>query len=244
MTRGTTPAGVRAGDEAGAARHVREMFGRVAPRYDLLNHLLSLQIDRYWRRVAVERVRPIVARPGARLLDLCCGTGDLMAALERVHGRPVFGVDFCRPMLAIAASKLGARARLAEGDALALPFPDASFDLVTVAFGLRNLANYRHGLGEMRRLLRPGGVLAVLEFSQPPGAIFGPLYRFYFRRVLPRLGGAISGAGPAYRYLQQSVEKFPSPEELSGLLRGGGFARVRHWLLTGGVAALHVAERD
>lgn len=240
MTRGTTPDGVAAGDEAAAARYVREMFGRVAPRYDLLNHLLSFQADRYWRRFTVGKVRDIAARPGARVIDLCCGTGDLLVALAEVGRGPVFGSDFCRPMLAAAAAKAGGRARLIEADALELPLPDASFDLVTIAFGLRNLVNYRAGLAEMHRLLRAGGGLAVLEFSRPRGRLVGPVYDWYFRHVLPRLGGAISGAGGAYRYLQRSVEKFFSPEELSDAMRAAGFRDVRWWPLTSGIAVLHV----
>ena len=243
MRAGTTPAGVHPGDEAAAGRCVREMFARVAPRYDLLNHLLSFQVDRYWRRFTVNRLREALERPGSRALDLCCGTGDLLGALERVQRRPVFGSDFCRPMLEGARAKLGSRARLVEADALALPVADAGLDVVTVAFGLRNLTNYRRGLAEMHRVLRPGGVAAVLEFSQPRGRVVGPLYQWYFRNVLPRLGGAISGAGAAYRYLQESVENFLTPEELAARLREAGFREVRFWPLTGGIAVLHVAQK-
>jgi len=243
MKIGTTPAGVRPGDEAAAARYVRDMFGRVAPRYDLLNHLLSFQADRWWRRFTVAKIRQALQRPDARALDLCCGTGDLLASMARCSGRPVFGADFCRPMLNAARVKLGSQARLIEADALALPLADASFDLVTVAFGLRNLANYRRGLEQMHRLLRPQGLLAVLEFSQPRGRLLSPLYRLYFRCLLPPLGSAISGAGPAYRYLQQSVDNFPSPEELSAELRQTGFRHIHWWPLTGGIAVLHVAEK-
>jgi demethylmenaquinone methyltransferase/2-methoxy-6-polyprenyl-1,4-benzoquinol methylase len=219
------------------------MFARVAPRYDLLNHLLSFQVDRYWRRFTVARLDHRLGHDGVRVLDLCCGTGDLLAGLERAHRRPVYGADFCHPMLEAARAKLGPRARLLEADALALPLPDRSFDVVTIAFGLRNLANYRLGLAEMYRLLRPAGLLAVLEFSQPRGRIVGPVYQLYFRRLLPRLGGAISGAGQAYRYLQESVERFFAPEELAASLREAGFREVRYWPLTGGIAVLHVAER-
>ena len=243
MTPGTTPAGVPVGDEAGAARYVRQMFSRVAPRYDLLNHLLSFQVDRYWRSFTIDKIRDAAGRPGARVLDLCCGTGDLLAAVGRVHAGPLFGADFCRPMLTTAAAKLGRRSRLIEADALALPLPAESFDLLTIAFGLRNLANYRKGLEEMYRLLRPGGRLAVLEFSQPRGRLLGAVYGFYFRHLLPRLGGAISGAGSAYRYLQQSVDKFLSPDELAAAMKTVGFHEVRHWALTGGIAVLHVAVK-
>ena len=243
MIRGTTPAGVPIDDEAGAARYVRQMFARVAPRYDLVNHVLSFEIDRYWRHFTVEKVRSVVERPGARVLDLCCGTGDLLAALEKVHGKPVVGADFCHPMLTGAAGKLGARAQLVEADALTLPFAESTFDLITIAFGLRNLVHYERGLAEMRRLLRPGGWLAVLEFSQPHGRLISPLYNFYFHQVLPRLGGAISGAGGAYKYLQQSVDKFLSPDALSAVMMGAGFRHVQYWPLTGGIAVLHLAVK-
>jgi demethylmenaquinone methyltransferase/2-methoxy-6-polyprenyl-1,4-benzoquinol methylase len=146
-------------------------------------------------------------------------------------------------MLATAASKLGGRARLLEADALALPLAPASFDLVTIAFGLRNLANYQKGIAEMHRLLRPNGLLAVLEFSQPRGRVLGSLYGLYFRHLLPRVGRAISGAGNAYRYLQESVERFPAAGELAAAMTAAGFREVRYWPLTGGIAVLHVAVK-
>jgi demethylmenaquinone methyltransferase/2-methoxy-6-polyprenyl-1,4-benzoquinol methylase len=176
--RGATPAGAQG--EQDAARWVRAMFGRVAHRYDLANHLLSFNIDRLWRARTVARVRPVLERPGARVLDLCCGTGDLLLALGPSN---TIGADFCHPMLVRAREK-GARS-VVEADALRLPFPDASLDLITTAFGFRNLADYDAGLREMRRVLRPGGMAAILEFSQPPNRIFGALYAFYSRRVLP-----------------------------------------------------------
>ncbi len=243
MIHGTTPAGVQPGDEVSAARYVRQMFSRVAPRYDLLNHLLSFQFDRYWRRFTVEKVRAAAARPQTRVLDLCCGTGDLLRALAGVHGGRVFGADFCHPMLTAAASKLGNQARLMEADALCLPVRSQSFDVVTVAFGLRNLTDYRRGIEEMYRVLQRNGLLAVLEFSQPRGRILGSIYGSYFRHVLPRLGGAISGAAGAYRYLQESVDRFLSPEELSAIMVAAGFREVRYWPLTGGIAVLHLATK-
>ena len=191
---------------------MRAMFGRVAHRYDLANHLLSFNIDRYWRARTVTRVRDMLRAPGARALDLCCGTGDLLLALEADRGAAVWGSDFCHPMLIAAAGKIarrGFRSRVFESDALRIPVRDASFDLVTVAFGFRNLANYTHGLEEMRRVLRPGGVAAILEFSQPPNALFAALYNLYSRRVLPVIGGALSGSRDAYTYLPESVRKFP-----------------------------------
>src|SRR5690349_15406455 len=189
------------------------MFGRVAGRYDLTNHLLSFNIDRYWRARTVRRVRHILDDPAARVLDICCGTGDLVLALEHGRRAPVFGSDFCHPMLVAARRKIeGGRKRspVFESDALHLPIADASLDLITVAFGFRNLANYEAGLREMRRVLKPGGTAAILEFSQPPNPTFRALYNFYSRRILPLLGGVISGNRDAYTYLPESVRKFPN----------------------------------
>jgi len=221
------------------------MFGRVAHRYDLANHLLSANIDKSWRNRTVARVRDVLKRPDARVMDLACGTGDLLVALEREAGRSLLGSDFCHPMLAGAKRKLarlGLKSPLVEADALALPFPDASMDLITIAFGFRNLANYRAGLLEMRRVLRPGGALAILEFTQPPNAAFAAVYNWYSRRVLPILGGAISGAPEAYKYLPESVRKFPEAPELAEIMRESGYATVEWEFLTFGIVALHVGR--
>ena len=238
--KGTTPEGARTEQEA--AEWVRGMFGRVAHRYDLANHLLSFNMDRYWRVHTVARVREVLARPEARILDICCGTGDLVRALQRGRpaGAPVMGSDFCHPMLVAARAKVDS-GRLFEADALRLPLADAAIDLITVAFGFRNLANYEAGLREMRRVLRPGGVATILEFSQPPNPVFGALYRFYSRRMLPAVGGALSGSRDAYAYLPESVRKFPAPAELAAMLRAAGFSRVEFERLTGGIVALHLA---
>jgi demethylmenaquinone methyltransferase / 2-methoxy-6-polyprenyl-1,4-benzoquinol methylase len=239
---GTTPDGARSEQEA--SRWVRSMFGRVAHRYDLANHLLSANVDRYWRSHTVEKVGDILRRPEARVLDLACGTGDLLIALERSAGRSLIGSDFCHPMLAGAQTKLRRDrlgSALVESDALAMPFPDASLDLITIAFGYRNLANYGAGLAEMRRVLRPGGALAILEFTQPPNKSFAALYNWYSRNVLPLIGGAISGAPEAYRYLPESVRKFPDAPELALMMKGAGFA-VEWEYLTFGIAALHVGR--
>jgi demethylmenaquinone methyltransferase / 2-methoxy-6-polyprenyl-1,4-benzoquinol methylase len=222
------------------------MFGRVAPRYDLLNHLLSFQIDRYWRTRTVQQVRPALRRPGAKVLDLCCGTGDLMLALEKDRGAPVMGSDFCHPMLTTARRKTAGRnfrSPVFEGDALQLPVRDNSLDLITVAFGFRNLASYRRGLEEMLRVLRPGGVLAILEFSQPPNPVFAALYGFYSRRVLPAVGGLISGSPDAYTYLPESVRKFPGPEDLAAEMEAAGYALVQFQRLTHGIVALHTGVK-
>ncbi len=241
--RGATPPG--ADGEQEAARWVRGMFSRVAGRYDFLNHLLSLNIDRYWRARTVRRLRPILRRPGARVLDICCGTGDLLLALESERGGPVMGSDFCHPMLVEAQRKIARRQSrpvLIEADALALPFRDGSLDLITAAFGFRNLANYEKGLAEIRRALKPEGAVAILEFSQPKNAVLAALYGVYSSRVLPAVGGLISGDRKAYRYLPESVRRFPNAEELAASMRAAGFARVEYERMTGGIVALHVGN--
>jgi len=243
-SRGSRPPGA-AGEEE-AARWVRRMFDAVAQRYDLLNHLLSLNIDRSWRRHAVRRLRPELARPGVRVLDLCCGTGDLLFALESECHAAVLGCDFSHPMLVLArqkAARRGVRAHFVEADALRLPLPDASVDLITTAFGFRNLANYRLGLAEMSRVLRPGGVAAILEFSKPPHPLISAFYNFYSRRLLPAIGGALSGSREAYAYLPESVRRFPGAEELAGDMRRAGFQQVRFTRMTAGIVALHLGTR-
>jgi demethylmenaquinone methyltransferase / 2-methoxy-6-polyprenyl-1,4-benzoquinol methylase len=236
--KGTTPPG--ATTEQQAAAYVREMFATVAPRYDLLNHLLSFNIDRYWRARTVRHVRHVLNRPGARAVDLCCGTGDLTLALQSAGSAMVFGSDFCHPMLTAARRKSDGTGRWFEADALRLPVSDASFDLISAAFGFRNLANYDAGLREMRRILRPGGVAAILEFSQPPNPAFSALYGWYSKHILPRIGAALSGSPDAYAYLPESVRKFPGVEELAARMRVAGFRDVRFQRMTFGIVALHV----
>lgn len=237
---GTTPPGV-SGEQA-AARWVRGMFGRIAGHYDLLNHLLSFNLDRHWRSRAVKRVTE--AHPAAaRVLDLCCGTGDVLLALEAPEKRQVFGSDFCHPMLVEATRKIarrGFRSPLFEADALAIPLVDRSVDIVTIAFGFRNLANYGKGLEELLRVLKPGGVAAILEFSQPTNRTFGALYGFFSTRVLPWVGGLVSGSREAYSYLPESIRKFPDAEELARQMHERGFARVEFERMTGGAVALHL----
>jgi demethylmenaquinone methyltransferase/2-methoxy-6-polyprenyl-1,4-benzoquinol methylase len=240
--KGANPRG--AGSEQHAARWVRDMFGRVAHRYDLANHLLSFNLDRQWRERAVESVRDILERPDARVLDLCCGTADLTLALSQARGTPVIGSDFCHPMLTRAAEKFaarGMRAPLLEADALALPLADASLDVITCAFGFRNLANYHAGLTEFRRVLKSGGKAVILEFSQPPNPSFAALYDFYSQHVLPRLGGLVTGARDAYTYLPESVKRFPPAAQLERLMIEAGFREARFQLLSFGIVALHVA---
>ncbi len=214
---------------------VQQMFGRIAGRYDLLNHLLSFNLDKRWRARTVERVSNL---PHARVLDLCCGTGDLLMALK---GGVVLGSDFCHPMLLEAQRK--ASNPLFEADALALPLKDNSLDLITCAFGFRNLANYDAGLEEFLRVLKPGGAAAILEFSQPTNRVFGMLYRFFSMHILPRIGGMISGSRDAYSYLPESIKKFPGAEDLAAKIKVAGFKRVDFERMTGGAVALHVGYK-
>jgi demethylmenaquinone methyltransferase/2-methoxy-6-polyprenyl-1,4-benzoquinol methylase len=230
---------------------VREMFSRIAPRYDLLNHLLSLNLDRLWRKRMARHFRHVLTRRDARVLDLCCGTGDLTNALWKGarrggrEGAQVWGSDFAHPMLCLARKKYSDAGpqQYIEADALKVPFPDESFDLVTAAFGFRNLVNYKAGLREIHRVLKRGGEVGILEFSEPRPAPIRPLYRFYFKHILPRIGGAISGSNAAYSYLPASVSKFPSPEELAEMMRKCGFAVARFRLWTAGIVALNTGRR-
>jgi demethylmenaquinone methyltransferase/2-methoxy-6-polyprenyl-1,4-benzoquinol methylase len=242
---GTTPTGIQ--DEQQAATWVRGMFGRIAPRYDLLNHLLSMNIDRWWRARTVSRVSHVLGRPGARVLDICCGTGDLMLALKaKGKSATVYGSDFCHPMLVAARDKVEQRrvqSDLFEADALGLPVADQSFDVVTVAFGFRNLANYQHGFEELFRIVKPGGMVAIVEFSTPPNALLARLYAFYSRAILPAIGGMISGSKDAYTYLPESVRKFPGAVDLASQMHAAGFANVRFERMTAGIVALHIGER-
>jgi len=334
---GTRPEGAR--DEREAAARVRDMFTRIAPRYDFLNHLLSFSLDHVWRRRTAKKFLHILRRPDARILDLCCGTGDLAFALNRTRARvlrqgtasavpnsdetprasapeveargslalsgvegspakggplssgvltletegstpamestlggrsfsfdisktppsgvstpegpqssfPIIGSDFVEPMLVRAREKAAAGHRavvFAAADALHLPFPDASFDLVTTAFGFRNLANYEEGLREFARVLKRGGELGILEFTEPTSGPIASLFRFYFKNVLPRIGGAISGNAEAYKYLPGSVSKFPSPPELAALMQRVGFTDVRVASRNFASVILHSATRE
>jgi demethylmenaquinone methyltransferase / 2-methoxy-6-polyprenyl-1,4-benzoquinol methylase len=233
--------------ESEHARRVREMFAGIANRYDLLNHLLSGNTDRRWRRLVAKRLHEVLSKEGARVLDVACGTGDLSLALAKEAGARVVGTDFCRPMLEIARRKAAANdfseIPFVEGDALKLPFAEGSFDAVSIAFGLRNLASVEAGLRELRRILKPGGRAAILEFSTPVVPGFRALFRFYFTRVLPKIGGMISGSRGAYEYLPDSVSRFPDQKRLAQMMREAGFEEVEYKNLTGGVAALHLGTR-
>jgi len=241
---GTQPEGIES--QAAAADYIRQMFTRVAPRYDFLNHLLSFWLDRSWRRRAAEIMRARLAKPNTHALDLCCGTGELALELARRTPGLVVGNDFCHPMLERAVTKSRRnhlRLAVVEADALRLPFADATFDVVTAAFGFRNLANYAQGLAEIHRVLKPGGIVGILEFALPARGLFGQLYRFYFQRVLPWVGNTLSGRAEAYDYLPASVEKFPNCEGFAAWLRAAGFANVTYTRWTGGIVALHQGEK-
>lgn len=227
------------------ASRVREMFATIAGRYDLLNHLLSGHMDKRWRSLVAKRIQPDLGS-GARILDVACGTGDLSLTLFEITGAQIFGTDFCHPMLDIAARKAGERHQklpLVEADALQLPFGDCSFDVAAIAFGLRNLSNFERGLEELFRVLKPGGRVAVLEFSKPVIPGFRFLFRMYFTKILPLIGGAISGSRSAYQYLPNSVSRFPDQDELCSLMKSVGFDPVEYENLTGGIAALHLGRR-
>ncbi len=229
------------------ARRVRTMFAGIAGRYDLLNHLLSGNTDRRWRRLVANKLRPDL-NEGARVLDVACGTGDLSLALADAGRQArIIGVDFCRPMLEIAAQKAVSVAHgipFIEGDALNLPFAESAFDVVTIAFGLRNLASVEEGLRELWRVLKPGGRLCVLDFSRPVVPGFRALFQVYFTRVLPVIGGIVSGSRGAYEYLPDSVSRFPDQKRLASLMREIGFEEVEYQNLTGGIAALHSGRRS
>ncbi len=250
--KGTRPEG--AVSEADASSKVREMFTQIAPRYDLLNHLLSLHLDRIWRARTARRLQSILGRPEALVLDLCSGTGDLAFALARAGSARIVGADFAHAMLIRARKKGAVQAQPAnqttasqmpffEADALRLPFASASFDLVTSAFGFRNLANYEAGLREIQRVLKPGGTIAILEFTEPPEGLWGNFYRWYFCKVLPRVGGLISGERAAYTYLPNSVARFFRPTELATLMSAVGYDSVDYRVWTLGTVALHTAVR-
>lgn len=222
------------------------MFAGIARRYDLLNHVLSLNIDRRWRRIVAGELRETLDDEDAMVLDVACGTGDLSLELNKNSKAQIIGTDFCRPMLAFAHSKSMAETHAipyVEGDAMDLPFADGQFDAVTIAFGLRNLANVADGLKGLHRILKPGGRLAVLEFSTPIIPGFGHIFNFYFSHVLPRIGGAVSGSRGAYEYLPDSVSKFPNQKKLSAMMKESGFENVKFQNLTGGIAAMHTGSK-
>jgi demethylmenaquinone methyltransferase/2-methoxy-6-polyprenyl-1,4-benzoquinol methylase len=248
---GAAPEGARDPNEA--ARAVREMFTSIAPRYDLLNHVLSLNVDRLWWRRTARSFAEILAQPDSCVLDLCCGTGDMTFALLKQAGSipQVFGADFSHAMVQRARlkslNKVSQNGKSAiphwiEADALRLPFPDEHFSLVTSAFGFRNLADYDAGLREIVRVLCPGGECGILDFSEPNGVV-GHLYRFYFKQVLPRVGTLLSGVRGPYAYLPNSVERFPEPQEMLARMRRAGFREASWTPYTFGIAGLYRGKK-
>ena len=241
---GAAPEGAR--DEASAAGAIRDMFSSIAPRYDLLNHVLSMNVDRLWWNRAARTFTAILSRPNAQVLDLCCGTGDMTFALyRRSRGNSIAltGADFSHAMLVRAQQKSGdKKIRWIEADALQLPFGSEEFDLVTAAFGFRNLANYKRGLEEIYRVLAPEGELGILDFGEPRGLI-GMLYHFYFRHILPAIGTVISGVSGPYKYLPASVQRFPSPEQMLEHMRDAGFREVSWTPYTFGIAGLYRGKK-
>ena len=243
---GAAPEG--ASDARSAARAVREMFTSIAPRYDLLNHVLSLNVDRLWWRRTARSFAEILNQPDSPVLDLCCGTGDMTFALRKQAGKggsQLLGADFSHAMLQRARSKSHDKATAPywiEADALCLPFPDQHFSLVTSAFGFRNLADYDAGLREIARVLRRGGECGILDFSEPKG-VTGQLYRLYFKQVLPRVGTMLSGVRGPYAYLPNSVERFPEPPEMLARMRRAGFCEASWAPYTFGIAGLYRGKK-
>ena len=237
---GARPSGTS--DEQSSAATVQQMFNSIAPRYDLLNHVLSMNIDRLWWWRTARRFRAALTKPEAAILDICCGTGDMTLALLKrrpAQARPILAADFSHAMLARGAAKFRNHNAVAvEADALHLPLPSNSLNLITTAFGFRNLANYEAGLREFHRALAPGGELGILDFSEP-GGVVGKLYAFYFRRILPAIGARLSGMGSAYAYLPASVERFPPPNEMLDLMRAAGFSQVSWTPYSFGIAGLY-----
>jgi demethylmenaquinone methyltransferase / 2-methoxy-6-polyprenyl-1,4-benzoquinol methylase len=254
-TPGARPAGTSSPGEAAAS--IQQMFDTIAPTYDRANHLLSAGLDRSWWNRTARTLRPILQRPEAVVLDLCCGTGDMTLALDKHRPQPslttehlplttvspILALDFSHQMLSLALPKFSNKNIVPiEADALHLPLPDASVDLVTSAFGFRNLTSYPDGLAELHRILRPGGQIAILECNQP-GGLTGFLYSFYFHRILPTLGGLISGKPRAYAYLPDSVMKFPRPPQMKALILAAGFSNPTWTSYTFGTAGLYRATK-
>lgn len=241
---GAAPAG--ATDEASVSTAVRDMFTSIAHRYDLLNHVLSMNVDRMWWNRTARVFTDVLQKPNAQVMDLCCGTGDMTFALyRRAKARSVrlTGADFSHAMLVRAQQKSGTRPiRWVEADALHLPFAAERFDLVTAAFGFRNLANYNRGLREIYRVLVAEGEIGILDFGEPKG-IIGKLYRVYFRHVLPRIGTLVSGVRGPYAYLPASVQRFPPPEEMMARMRDAGFREVCWMPYTFGIAGLYRGKK-
>ena len=239
------------GDEQGVSQAVQSMFNGIAPRYDLLNHLLSANVDRIWWRRTARAFAPVLRNPDSAVVDMCCGTGDMTLALLRqraANGKPVVALDFSHEMLERAKEKFVSPEFSAfgvvtmEADALHMPLAENSIDLITTAFGFRNLANYEAGLREMARVLRSGAQVGILDFNEP-GGLFGKIYGVYFHHVLPRIGKTLSGSSAPYEYLPHSVHRFPKPEEMLTMMRACGFVQAIWIPYTFGIAGLYRAVK-
>ena len=232
----------RTANEIAHAKAVREMFSGIARRYDFLNHFLSVNTDKRWRRLVRKKLEDVLIRKDALVLDVACGTGDLSLELQKNANAKVIGTDFCRPMLSVAYDKNGKsneQIPYVEADGMNLSFADASFDAVTIAFGLRNFSNWQDGLRELHRVTKKGGKLVILEFSTPVVPGFKQIFNLYFTQILPRIGGAVSGSRGAYEYLPDSVSRFPDQKNLAKMMIETGFDKVEYVNLTGGIAAIH-----
>ncbi|MGI8639120.1 MAG: bifunctional demethylmenaquinone methyltransferase/2-methoxy-6-polyprenyl-1,4-benzoquinol methylase UbiE [Pyrinomonadaceae bacterium] len=237
----------RTADELQHAKDVREMFSRISPKYDFLNHFLSGNIDKRWRRLVTKKLAGVLENENALILDVACGTGDLALELQKNAKAKIIGTDFCRPMLTIAKDK-NAQENLSipylEADGMNLSFSDETFDAVTIAFGLRNFSNWQDGLRELHRILKVGGKLVILEFSAPIVPGFRQAFQFYFTKILPKIGGVVSGSPGAYEYLSESVARFPDQKGLLKMLLETGFSDVEYKNLTGGIAAIHLGVKQ
>ncbi len=236
----------RTANELKHAKDVREMFSRISPKYDFLNHFLSGNIDKRWRKLVTKKLKSVLDNQDALVLDVACGTGDLALELQKSARAKVIGTDFCRPMLAIAKEK-NAPENLTipylEADGMNLSFADETFDAVTIAFGLRNFSNWEDGLRELQRVLKVGGKLVILEFSAPIVPGFRQAFQFYFTKILPKIGGVVSGSRGAYEYLSESVARFPDQRGLLKMMLETGFSEVEYKNLTGGIAAIHLGTK-
>ncbi len=233
-------------DELKHAEDVREMFSRISPKYDFLNHFLSGNIDKRWRKLVTKKLQNILDDKNALVLDVACGTGDLALEMQKAAKAKVIGTDFCRPMLAIAKEKNAPENQTIpylEADGMNLSFAADTFDAVTIAFGLRNFSNWQDGLKELHRITKPGGKLVILEFSAPVVPGFRQAFQFYFTRILPKIGGVVSGSRGAYEYLSESVARFPDQKGLVKMMVETGFADVEYKNLTGGIAAIHLGVK-
>ncbi|CAN5157062.1 bifunctional demethylmenaquinone methyltransferase/2-methoxy-6-polyprenyl-1,4-benzoquinol methylase UbiE [soil metagenome] len=237
----------RTADELKHAEEVREMFSRISPKYDFLNHFLSGNIDKRWRKLVTKKLESVLNDKNALVLDVACGTGDLALEMQKAAKAKIIGTDFCRPMLEIAKEKNVAenlKIPYLEADGMNLSFADETFDAVTIAFGLRNFSNWEDGLQELQRILKPSGKLVILEFSTPIIPGFKELFHFYFTRILPKIGGIVSGSRGAYQYLSESVARFPDQKGLLKMMLENGFADVEYKNLTGGIAAIHLGVKQ